>query len=349
MSDLLHYLICNEVGTSAFLATLLDPQFNNTEVVQARAALANLLKRYGVEVSSPSPTAVHLEYLNIDLVAEWSPWTLLVENKVASASVTKGQLSSYYRTCLLQIERKEFLSDAPICFIYLTPTPNVGRAEFNSLKLARGKDKMIHIAWSEVLDCITPVVNTNASRTAWFLRAGADRVQEVIAAAKTACLQDDECRSRLQELMNNLKGQFQGSSEFEGLVFRRWSDKVREQLFAAGPGRTAYVGLYLSYNNTEFPTEASIKAAGDITFESASKCRARLRTIVASKNASEWAAILGVSSEQLRIDLTKGSISWRFSLPEMVEEDFIELAKKRLAVFSSVFASPMHETTENGK
>jgi len=231
----------------------------------------------------------------------------------------------------------------------LTPTRNIGNAEFNSLKLEREKDKKIHIAWSEVLDCIAPVVNPEESQISWFLRAGVVRVQEVIAAAKTACLQDDECRSRLQELMNTLKGQFQGESEFKGLVFRRWSDKAREQLFAAGPGRTAYVGLYLSYNNTEFPTELSIKAVGDIAFEAASKHRARLRAIIASKKAREWADLLGVGNEELHIDHEKGLISWRFSLPEMTKEAFAVLAMKRLAIFSSVFASLLHEATEGGE
>lgn len=346
MRNLLQYLICNEVGTSAFLATLLEPKFDDAGFVQARAAFVELLKQQGVEFSSPSPTDVQLEYLCIDLVAVWSPWTLLIENKVASASVTSGQLNRYYNAYLDQIERK-VVSDGPICFIYLTPTLNIGRTEFNTLQLSpeRG-DKAIHIGWDEFLDSIIPILDSNAGRASWFLKAGAARVQEVISAARTASLPDDECRSRLQTLMNALRGQVQKCEDFNGLIFRRWSDRVREQLFASGPARTAYVGVYLSYAATEFPSASSIKAVGDITFELARKHRARLRAIVESKKASEWAELLGVSNAELHVDIERGSISWRFSLPETTEEYFADLAMNRLAVFSSVFASLLHEATE---
>src|SRR5262245_31636193 len=110
MANLLQHLISNEVGTSAFLGTLLDPQYG--AFAQARIAIARLLKKHGIEVSSPSPTVVELEHLSFDLVALWSPWILLIENKVASASVTRGQLSDYYAACLLHLARNGFLKDA---------------------------------------------------------------------------------------------------------------------------------------------------------------------------------------------------------------------------------------------
>jgi hypothetical protein len=84
MANLLQHLISNEVGTSAFLGTLLDPRYEDAVFAQARIAIAHLLKRHGIEVASPAPTTVEFEYLGIDLVAAWPPWTLLIENKVAA-------------------------------------------------------------------------------------------------------------------------------------------------------------------------------------------------------------------------------------------------------------------------
>jgi len=92
-------LISNEVGTSAFLATLLDLRYDHLIFVQARAATALVLRNHGLELSSPAPTHVELEYSNIDIVAVWAGWTILVKNKVASASVTRGQIAiSHQRT-----------------------------------------------------------------------------------------------------------------------------------------------------------------------------------------------------------------------------------------------------------
>ena len=50
MANFLDRLISGEVGTSAFLATLLDPQYEHDIFVQARAAIAKVLKT-GAELS----------------------------------------------------------------------------------------------------------------------------------------------------------------------------------------------------------------------------------------------------------------------------------------------------------
>lgn len=343
MPDLLHHLISNEVGTSAFLGTLMDPRYEDRIFVEARAAIAGLLKQHGVEVTTPAPTLVQLEYLNIDLVAAWSPWTLLIENKVASASVTRGQLKDYYSICLLQLERNGFLPQLgdsiarqPICFMYLTPTLYTGVGEFDAFELDAGRgDKKIHVAWSAVLDCLTPVIAKNDSRATWFLGAGLQRVREVIQAARATGLPEDERRNKLQALMNDLRTRVQTKQD---LFFQRWSDHLREQLYAALPARVAYVGLYLSYNGTKFPSGDRIRPVGDLSFDVASKHRPRLRALVASKSALDWAERLDVPPEQLHMDSDKGIIAWRFALPEMHVEEFLDAATKRLTFFLSVFS-----------
>lgn len=355
MVNLFQHLISNEVGTSAFLGTLLDPRYEGAVFVQARIAIASLLRRHGIEVSSLAPTVVELEYLSIDLVAVWSPWILLIENKVASASITRGQLSDYYSTCLLHLARNGFLKRAgeaisrhPLCFIYLTPTPYTGTVEFDTLELHPGRaDAKIHLAWSELLDCLTPALGKVDGPASWLFNAGVDRVRSVLEAAKRGRLPEDEKRCRIQALMNELKGRLQRCEEVSRLAFQRWSQQSREQLFASGPARSAYVGLYLSYDGTEFPSAETIRPVGDISFDVASKHRARLRGVVTARSHEEWAELLGFAGSEIQLDGERGSLAWRFSLPEMSTEDFLRVSAERLGVFSSAFRGTLAESLES--
>jgi hypothetical protein len=355
MANLLQHLISNEVGTSAFLGTLLDPRYEDTVFAQARNAIAHLLKRHGIEVSSPAPTAVELEYLGIDLVVVWPPWNLLIENKVASASVTRGQLRDYYSACLLHLNRNGFLKHAgeavsqqSFCFIYLTPTPYTGMVEFDSLELHSSRaDAKIHLAWSELLDCLTPLAGKIDDHASWLFNAGVDRVRDVLEAAKHGRLPEDEQRCRIQALLNELKRRLEKNELTSGLAFQRWSQQSREQLFAAGPARSAYVGLYLSYDGTDFPSAKTIRPVGDISFDVASKHRARLRGLVTTRSHEEWAELLGVASSEIQVNGEKGSLTWRFSLPEMSTEEFLCATAERLGVFSSVFRDTLAESPES--
>ncbi len=355
MANLLQHLISNELGTSAFLGTLLDPRYDDTVFAEARKAIAHLLKRHGIEVSSPAPTVVELEYLSIDLVAVWPPWTLLIENKVASASVTRGQLKDYYSVCLLHLDRNGFLKHAGeavsqqrLCFIYLTPTRYTGMVEFDTLELHSSRaDAKIHLAWSELLDCLAPLVGKIDDHASWFFNAGVDRVRDVLETAKTAGLPEDERRCRIQALMNELKSRLQKNEQATGLEFQRWSQQSREQLFATGPARSAYVGLYLSYDGTDFPSAKTIRPVGDISFDVASKHRVRLRGLITTKSHEEWAELLGVASSEIQLNGEKGSLAWRFSLPEMSAEEFLCATEERLEVFFSVFRDTLAESLES--
>lgn len=355
MANLLQHLISNEVGTSAFLGTLLDPQYEGTIFTEARTAIADLLKRHRIEVSLPAPTVVKLEYLGIDLVAVWPPWTLLIENKIASASVTRGQLRDYYSACLRQLDRNGFLKHAgeavsqqSLCFIYLTPTESTGMVEFDTFELRPDRaDRKIHLAWSELLDSLDPLLGKIDDHASWFFNAGVDRVRGTLEEAKRGRLPEDEKRCRIQALMNELKGWLQKSEQPPPLEFHRWSQQSREQLFAAGPARSAYVGLYLSYDGTDFPSAETIRPVGDISFDVASKHRARLRGLVTARSHDEWAELLGVAGSDVQLDGEKGSLTWRFSLPEMPTEEFLSEAVERLGAFSSVFRDTLAESLES--
>jgi len=352
MPNYLRHLISAEVGTSAFLGTLLDPEFDDPPIVQARAAIASVLKKHGIGVTAAAPTVVKLEYLNIDLVMAWAPWVILVENKVASASVTRGQLNDYYAAALREVEHNGFLKDAaeeiperPICFIYLTPTPHTGQVEFESLTLDVNRtDIKKHIAWSEVLEKLIPLTGKGDGTASSFLDSGIERVRAVLEAAKDSQLPEDDRRSGMQAVLNQLKVRLEDTTRGSGLTFHRWSDRLREQLFASGPTRSAYVGIYLSYDASDVPTPVSIRAVGDISFDVASKHRVRLRPFLAAKTAEKWSAALGIPPSQIVFDPEKGYVRWSFAMPEMATEEFLVFAARRVSDFASVFAKGLVES-----
>lgn len=346
MTNFLNHLIADEVGTSAFLATLLDPLYTDDVFVQARSAIAAALKKRGIDFLEAAPSMVVKEYFNIDLVVVWSPWVILIENKVASASVTRGQLNDYYRVALQQLKLNGFLPKASesifqqsICFIYLTPTEYTGKVEFDSLELDSSRhDEKKHVAWNELLEPLKLLAGTPNSAASWFFGAGLDRVNKVLEAAKNGRLPEDERRIRIMELMNALKELLQNDCEqTSGLVFRRWSDQSKEQLFATGPARSAYVGLYMSYDGSQISADGRIQARGDISFDVASKHRTRLRGFLAGKSQEEWCKLLGVASSETQLNLEKGKLSWGFSLHEMATEEFLLAIEGRFLLFVSVF------------
>lgn len=354
MTNFLNHLIADEVGTSAFLATVLDPRYTDDEVfVEARGIIAAALKKHGIEFLEATPKRVKREYLNIDLVVVWSPWTILIENKVAAASVTRGQLNEYYSVALKQMECKEsdedeaVISQQQICFIYLTPAKYTGMIEFDSLSLdSSRRDRKIHMEWSELLEPLKKLTGISDSFSSSFLTSGLDRVDEVLKAAKNGSLPDSEDgrRARIMVLMNTLKERFQNIYEQNsGFVFRRWSDKFKEQLFVTGPTRSAYVTLYISYGNSRFTSEGRIQASGDISFDVASKHRTRLRGFLASKSQEEWCKLLGVASGETQLNLEKGKLSWNFSLGEMPAEEFLLAIEGRFLIFASVFREVLVE------
>lgn len=364
MTNFLNHLISDEVGTSAFLATLLDQKNNGDVFVQARSAIAEVLKKRiavalgkcDAEFREAAPTIVEKEYLNIDLVVVWAPWTILIENKVAAASVTRGQLNEYYSVALKQIECKKsdgdeaVISQQPICFIYLTPTKNTGMIEFGSLKLDSSRhDIKIHMEWNELLEPLKQLTGMSDSFASSFLTAGLDRIDKVLEAAKNGRLLDSEDgrRARIMALMNNLKERFQNVYEqTSGLVFRRWSDKFKEQLFVTGSTRSAYVTLYVSFGDSQFPSEGRIQASGDISFEVASKHRTRLRGFLAGKPQEEWCKLLGVASGEIQLNLEKGKLTWGFSLQEMPTEEFLLAIEVHFLLFASVFREILVEVVD---
>jgi hypothetical protein len=194
--------------------------------------------------------------------------------------------------------------------------------------------------WKELLEPLKKSLTGMPDSFAFsFLAAGLNCVENVIERAKNGTLPDpDGRRDKIRALMNNLKERIQnGCEQTSGLVFCRWSDQRNEQLFARGPTQSAYVTLYVSYDRCQFPPDGRIQASGDISFEVASKHRARLRGILAGKSQEEWCKLLGIASGETQLNLEKGKLSWGFSLREMPTEEFLLAIEGHFLSFASVF------------
>ncbi|RYZ92936.1 MAG: hypothetical protein EOP06_02650 [Proteobacteria bacterium] len=345
MNNIFKHLVADEVGTSAFLATILDPAFDHPVFCEARSAIAQLLDEKGLRLTSPAPTLVDPEYFNIDIVTLWSGWTILIENKISSASVTRGQLNEYYSGCLLQLERNAFLNDVdppvsmqPVCMIYLTPTVSVGGIEFRSLDLmsTRG-DKKIHIGWNEILTRLLPICEDQDDVPSQFFRFGLEQINHVLASASRTSLQDDETRELLKISLSEIRMRLQLDALFDGVVFQRWSDQFKEQLFFSTHARSSYLGIYISHAGSDFPSVSTIAAVGEIGFEIAAKYRAKLRHTIAERSIAAWAEALAVPEHEIALDKHKGKIFWRFGLAEMSLTNFHDDMAEKLIRFTTVF------------
>ena len=157
--NFMKFFVASEPGTSALLATLLDPELVHSCRDAFLTCFTARLAAAEVVVEASGPQTVQCEYYGYDLIAKWGEWTILIENKVAGASIRPGQLASYYKDVCQRKDSGELATDnlagKNICMVFLTPAQNTGQSEFGSLKVdeARG-DKKVLLSWGDILDDI---------------------------------------------------------------------------------------------------------------------------------------------------------------------------------------------------
>ena len=92
----LRHLISFEGGAVALLATALD-RHGNTEPSKSQLAFwRGFAEQCGLPLSDSGPSLVEVEYDGADLLAPWDQWAILIEAKIASVSIRRGQLQNYY-------------------------------------------------------------------------------------------------------------------------------------------------------------------------------------------------------------------------------------------------------------
>ncbi len=345
MKSHLEHLISDEEGTSNWLATLLDPAYDSKAFQQARDLFAGLIGSSDIALTSTSPTFIERECLDFDLLLVWSDWLILVENKVAAASVTGGQLQRYHDTLAAEVARGFALggmnlAEHRICVVYLTPR-GAGLSEFDSLDFgSRMQDRKVHLAWEDLLNRLGNgcTKETPVGQDQWIVFEGIRQVQTVLERARTNQLPDEPVRNALRAIIRDIESSLAPALIVgRGLTAHRWSSRLYEQLFVCGTSRIAYVTLYVSHPGSEIPDEGRIRTQGKLAFELAAKQRKPLRQYLLRKPREEWYALLGVGVDQTAIDINMGNLTWSFECADIEAEVFVAMMVERICRFVAVF------------
>ena len=156
-----HFLaggMCREEATSAFLATLIEYSKD------FRKRFFNLCNIPDFKIMD-----VVVEQAQRDITITGDDTFVIIENKIANSSKTKGQLLSYYS----QLKTK--FPEATIHAVYLAPTQNMGHSEVEMVNSEAG-GKAISVAWSD----IKPICDNLEDFDPIFSQTGIDCVLEAI-------------------------------------------------------------------------------------------------------------------------------------------------------------------------
>jgi hypothetical protein len=304
----LKHFVTDEDGTTAVLATLLDPEFNHPLQPEIHRRFARLLRNGGIDVAEDSaPSSVRPQYLAIDLVMTWGNWILLIENKVLSASVTPNQLSRYYRVSLQELVADRFLGDKSlrdhrIGVVYLTPTANVGGAEFESLLLAVDRaDRKLHLAWPQlVADWNDVLANENEpSAFALLARDAVRRATDILAKDRTKKTVETPHRIAAKKFLDELQTRVLEVMRPMGAVkLSRWKDPRVDQLYGWLGGEWGNVYLDVVEDGSDLSAHSSV-ARVRLSFWVAAKAAQPRKKEFATVPVEHWARLIGLPFGQL--------------------------------------------------
>ena len=189
-----HFLaggMCREEATSAFLATLIEHSKD------FRTLFFNLCDIPDFKIMD-----VVVEQAQRDITITGDDTFVIIENKIANASKTKGQLLSYYS------QLKTEFPESSIHAVYLAPSRNTGQTEVEMVKREEGGNA-IAIAWSD----IKPLCENLDDFDPTFSQTGIMYVLEAIRRRSIVAAPDwDENELRVRECMSciaeNLKPEF---------------------------------------------------------------------------------------------------------------------------------------------
>lgn len=315
MPNPLRHLIRDEVGSSAFLATVLDPRADHAGQAAVWRAFATAI---GIPPAEP-PLEVACEAESIDLLLRTATWWVIVENKVAGASVTRNQLTRYYKALLSRVTEAQDgagrgTERLGLCVVYLTPGPNVGAEEFESLSLQRPSDRKVHLAWDDVLPMIERAfLNGGADdEFAALVRNGLHRTREILAeragrAPKTVM---DDRRRALERLVSEIEDRVRALARLEGsLKLTRWLAPRTVEVYGGLDG-TGGGNVYLAVDPARsLATDAAAELRATLKFKVAGKAPAAHRERFRAVPAGDWCAMLGLPAGALEIDGGKCSLS----------------------------------------
>jgi PD-(D/E)XK nuclease superfamily len=169
--------MAKEPVSSAFLATLLEQR------AEIRSALFDMLAEcVGSELAEIFKTkqwtvAVEQYGVDIRLDATDETWVILLENKVQSGAIRKGQLSTYYREQIIREPRKSVVA------VFLAPGARLGEREVTEVQWLdkfreRNQDFASRISWDTVAEFLETLPDRDGDGE--FISSGIDSIKTTI-------------------------------------------------------------------------------------------------------------------------------------------------------------------------
>lgn len=308
------FFLTDEGGTSSLLATALDPQFEDDRQSHFQQRFCDRLRSCEVELSpNDRPLKVYREHSDIDLVIVWGNWVLLLENKVADASVTRNQLNKYYRAVLKAMERGTFLpmhecAKKCVCVVYLTPKETSGIAEFTSLELDSARqDKKVHLPWIAILDDLGQsfVERGTVDLFGTSIRHGCELTKGILTERgkrEPKAVQTPE-RIAAKEFLKEARQVITETMRFDPLnKLTDWNAPNLDEIY--GNIASDFGNDYLTVfpNNTTLVDRDNARVNGSIAFKIAGKSPKAHQELLHSVAPNHWAPVLGIPHDSLRID-----------------------------------------------
>jgi hypothetical protein len=268
------------------------------------------LRSAGIELTQAGPSYVRPECLNIDLVMKWDDWIILLENKVAAASVTRNQLSIYYDVALRELQKGSFLSldvspQTRICVIYLTPTAGVGRVEFEPLKLINDRpDAKVHVYWGDVLADMELVFPGGVTDPIGRMIAdGCSAIRRILKTRHTVKTVDTPERIALKALLQSIHNIVEQAMIDEStLKLTVWRDPRIEELYGNIGGRDANVYLTLYNVEAKIVDDRNLRIRASISFRVAGTAPTAKRDAFGNIPHDRWLGELGLPPGSLKMD-----------------------------------------------
>jgi hypothetical protein len=342
MSDtnLMKFFVAREGGTTSLLATAFDPQQFKDERQRAfRERFCEHLRKEHVDLSAADgPSRVEQEYGGMDLVMVWSGWILMIENKVAYASITPNQLNRYYKSTLKQMKHGTFLKDKDaatkrICVVFLTPTANMGIAEFASLDLkskdGEREDKKVHLSWEAMLDDLRQAFPTDDANDPLgrLILHGCERADSILEKNRVlvpGTIYTEE-RNATKKFRDAVRSQINDLMQVERInKLTDYNTPDVDQLYGNIAGDDGNVDFTANAAGTNLLNKDQCILDGRMRFKVAAKAPRSIRDGFRSVPSQHWERLLGLDRGILERDDEKSRVSfeevWEGKYDDLVVE-----------------------------
>ena len=321
--NIMKYFIGGEGGTSSLLATLFDTEFKQPGQFEFLQAFCEILETDKVSLSTDGPQVVKQEYMDMDIAMIWDNWIVVLENKLSAASITRYQLQKYYKLVIDRISKGSFLDvgeiqSKQICIAFLTPTQDIGAAEFNSLHLNEEReDAKVHLSWKVLLHDIEdifqkqPVIDPYVK----LVRDGIELTNKLLKSKLVPTVPETPIRIRMKEFMIEVEERIRDMMRFEPtLRLILWRDKQLDQRYGNLDGTNANVYVNLWEEGTSIPDEGTLQLRMGFSGKVANKAPREYKKKFNEYPASYWSALLALDKDDLILTAPKHDASVHVTL-----------------------------------